>query len=85
MIGACPVVFGLEIRYIKDMEAMKADIREQKIRLWLKNPPAMKFPEPLDLPKFSKKSFRSYDEMNAWKREYLSEIAARGGIKWKNS
>ena len=23
--------------------------------------------------------------MNAWKREYLSEIAAQGGIKWKNS
>ena len=67
------------------MEAMKVDIREQKIRLWLKNPPEMIFPEPLDLPKFSKKSFRNYDEMNAWKREYLCEIAARGGIKWKLS
>ena len=61
------------------------DIREQKIRLWLKNPPEMNFPEPLDLPKFSKKSFRNYDEMNAWNREYLAEIAARGGIKWKLS
>lgn len=30
------------------------DIREQKIRLWLKNPPEMKFPEPLNLPKFTK-------------------------------
>jgi len=67
------------------MEAMKVDIREQKIRLWLKNPPEMIFPEPLDLPRFSKKSFRNYDEMNAWKREYLCEIAARGGIKWKLS
>ena len=36
------------------------------------------------LPKFSPKSFRNYDEMNAWKREYLKEIAAQGGIKWKN-
>ena len=45
----------------------------------------MEFPVPVDLPKFSKKSFRNYDEMNAWKREYLCEIAARGGIKWKNS
>ena len=41
------------------------DIREQKIRLWLKHPPEMKFPVPIDLPKFSKKSFRNYEEMNA--------------------
>ena len=47
------------------------DIREQKIRLWLKNPPEMKFPVPLNLPKFPKKSFRNYEEMNAWKAEYL--------------
>ena len=59
--------------------------REQKIRLWLKNPPAMKFPKPSNLPGFSKKSFRNYEEMNAWKKEYLKEIAAQGGIKWKNS
>ena len=60
------------------------DIREQKIRLWLKNPLVMKFPEPSNLPKFSKKSFRNYEEMNTWKREYLKEIAAQGGIKWKS-
>ncbi|MBQ7208920.1 MAG: hypothetical protein IJS01_14070 [Lentisphaeria bacterium] len=61
------------------------DIREQKIRLWLAHPPRMDFPVPTDLPKFSKKSFRSYDEMNAWKRAYLCEIAAQGGGKWKDS
>ncbi len=61
------------------------DIREQKIRLWLKNPPEMKFPRPVNLPPFSKKSFRNYDEMNAWKREYLSEIAQQGGLQWKHS
>ena len=60
------------------------DIREQKMRLWLKNLPEMKFPEPLNLPPFSKKSFRNYEEMNAWKREYLKAIAERGGIQWKN-
>ena len=58
------------------------NIREEKIKLWLANPPVMKFPAPTNLPKFSKKSFRNYDEMNAWKREYLKEIAAQGGIKW---
>ena len=41
------------------------DIREQKIRLWVQNPPVIKFPVPLNLPKFSKKSFRNYEEMNA--------------------
>ena len=56
------------------------DIREQKIRLWLKNPPEMKFPEPL-----TKQSFRNYQEMNAWKQEYLKQIAKQGGIKWKFS
>ena len=61
------------------------DIREQKIRLWLKNPPEMKFPEPLNLPKFTKQSFRNYQEMNAWKQEYLKQIAKQGGIKWKFS
>lgn len=59
------------------------DIREEKIRLWLEHPPVVKFPVPVDLPKFSKKSFRSYEEMNAWKREYLEEIARNGGIQWK--
>lgn len=61
------------------------DIREQKIRLWLEHPPVMKFPVPSNLPPFSKQSFRNYEEMNAWKREYLKRIAAQGGIKWKNS
>ena len=46
------------------------DIREQKIRLWLKNPPEMKFPEPLNLPKFTKQSFRNYQEMNAQEHQH---------------
>ena len=59
------------------------NIREEKMRLWIKNPPEMKFLTPTNLPKFSKKSFRNYEEMNAWKKEYLMEIARCGGIKWK--
>ena len=61
------------------------DIRKTKIQMWLKNPPEMKFPAPENLPRFTRKSFRNYDEMNAWKRQYLQEIAAKGGIKWKFS
>ena len=61
------------------------DPRIEKYKLWLKNPPEMTFPTPVNLPPFSKKSFRNYDEMNAWKREYLKEIATRGGIQWKRS
>jgi hypothetical protein len=59
--------------------------REIKFLMWIKNPPKIKFPVPLNLPKFSKKSFRNYEEMNNWKREYLQEIARAGGIKWKIS
>ena len=61
------------------------DIRAAKMQLWLKKPPKIDFPEPLNLPTFSKQSFRSYGEMNAWKREYLKKIAQNGGIKWKFS
>ena len=60
------------------------DHRIEKFKLWLKNPPVMKFPVPVNLPAFSKKSFRNYEEMNQWKLEYLKEIAAQGGIKWKH-
>ena len=58
---------------------------DRKIQIMAENPPEMTFPTPVGLPPFSKKSFRNYDEMNAWKREYLKEIAARGGIQWKRS
>ena len=61
------------------------NVREEKIRLRLKNPPVMKFPVPTNLPRFSPKSFRNYGEMNDWKREYLQEIAGNGGIRWKGS
>jgi hypothetical protein len=61
------------------------DERKVKIELWLKNPPRINLPQPLNLPRFSKKSFRSYEEMNQWKREYLKEIARQGGIQWKHS
>ena len=61
------------------------DPRIEKFKLWLKNPPKMDFPVPANLPEFSKKSFRNYDEMSAWKRQYLQKIAARGGIQWKRS
>ncbi len=55
-----------------------------KIQLWLKTPDKTPMPVLLNLPPFHKKSFRSYEEMNAWKREYLLEIARNGGLKWKN-
>ena len=53
------------------------DPRIEKFKLWLKNPPEMKFPEPSDLPRFSHKSFRNYEEMNALVREI--ERTERGG------
>ncbi len=65
---------------------MKPEMQDiEKFKMWIKNPPEMKFPEPANLPPFSKKTFRSYEEMRAWKEEYLKEIARQGGIKWKFS
>ncbi|HRY48624.1 MAG TPA: hypothetical protein P5186_11290 [Candidatus Paceibacterota bacterium] len=36
------------------------------------------------LPKFASKKFSNYDELNAWKRQYLMEIASRGGCRWRS-
>ncbi len=55
---------------------------EEKIRLWLQHPPKPRFPKPMNLPPFKKQSFRSYAEMNAWKRQYLLRIAEQGGLTW---
>ena len=53
-----------------------------KIILWVKNPVIMPLPKIVNLPYFGHKRFSSYDELNAWKREYRGEIAKNGGAKW---
>jgi hypothetical protein len=47
-----------------------------KIRLWAQNPQVVPAGRPPKLPKFSKQTFRSHEEMNRWKERLLKELAA---------
>jgi len=53
-----------------------------KVRLWAASPRVRPIPRLSNLPRFGSKKFNSYDEMNAWKRQLLKEIAANGGCRW---
>jgi hypothetical protein len=53
-----------------------------KMDLWAQDPKVCATPGVAGVPRFGSKRFRSYEEMNAWKRELLLEIASRGGVTW---
>jgi hypothetical protein len=53
-----------------------------KYRIWACNPTVWPLPRAVGLPHFGHRKFASYEEMNAWKREYLLEIATTGGVQW---
>ncbi len=53
-----------------------------KLNLWIRNPEVRPLPKLSGLLKFKAKRFRSYEEMNNWKSEYLRKIAENGGVKW---
>ncbi len=70
----------------RNLEAMKADDYQAKIRLWAASAaPRPTPPVPVGLPFFGTRRFSSHAELNAWKRRYLLEIARQGGVKWKSS
>ena len=56
-----------------------------KLRIWAKNPQVVSMPQIANLPHFGKKSFRTYSEMNEWKKTLLRELARRGGAKWTSA
>jgi hypothetical protein len=60
------------------------DDYEAKIRYWASRPEVPKLPKATGWPPFSAKKFNTYEEMNDWKKEYLLEIARKGGLKWTN-
>lgn len=70
---------------------MKAtDDNQAKIRFWAAEASRPGFrprscPVPENLPPFSPQRFSSYAEFNAWKHQYLLEIARQGGVRWKRS
>jgi hypothetical protein len=53
-----------------------------KCKIWAANPRVHPLPKFQALPPFKSKKFDTYDEYNAWKREYLMEIARNGGEQW---
>jgi hypothetical protein len=59
-----------------------SDDYDAKIALWARESRVYPLPKMINLPAFKSRKFRSYEEFNAWKRQYLEEIAAAGGVKW---
>ena len=55
-----------------------------KLKVWALDLKVCRMPEAVGLPYFGHKRFNSHKEMNDWKREYLAEIASKGGVKWKS-
>ncbi len=52
-----------------------SDDYRAKIKLWAANPQVIPLPPGPRLPPFPPQKFRSYEEMNRWKEDYLREIA----------
>ncbi len=53
-----------------------------KLKMWANNKRVVSLPRMVGIPKFGCRRFSSGDEMNAWKKELLSEIARKGGVGW---
>ena len=53
-----------------------------KLKIWAASPQITPTPRAVGLPRFGSRKFSSYEEMNAWKRELLSQLAAKGGCQW---
>ena len=48
------------------------------------DPNATSLPDVAEWPRFSKQTFNSYAEMNAWKLDLIRKIMRRGGVRWKS-
>jgi hypothetical protein len=60
------------------------DDRNAKRRLSFINPSPASLPEVAEWPRFAKRIFNSYAEMNDWKMDLIREIMRRGGVRWKS-
>lgn len=59
-----------------------SDDYDAKLTIWAQEAKVYPLPKAVGLPRFGSKRFRSYEEMNAWKRDYLDAIARQGGVQW---
>ena len=62
------------VKYTDDYQA--------KYRIWAAEGKVCPLPRCVGWPDFRSKKFSSYEEMNAWKRELLLEVARKGGVRW---
>ncbi|MFO8072799.1 MAG: hypothetical protein R6V85_13080 [Polyangia bacterium] len=53
-----------------------------KYSLWASRPVVHPLPRFTGVPRFAPRRFRSYEELNRWKRELLARIARSGGLNW---
>jgi len=59
-----------------------SDNYSAKYEIWARQSKVSRLPAVSGIPRFESKKFSSYEELNAWKRSLLAQIAARGGVKW---
>ena len=55
-----------------------------KLELWAAEGRVARMPRAVGFPEFGSQRFSSGAEMNAWKKELLTETARRGGVRWTN-
>jgi hypothetical protein len=60
----------------------RVDDYQAKYSLWASRPVVHPMPRFIGVPRFGVRRFGSYEELNAWKRDLLREIARRGGLTW---
>ncbi len=53
-----------------------------KLEIWARESRVYPLPKMIGLPRLPSKKFRSYAEMNAWKKELLGRLAQSGGVRW---
>lgn len=73
---------GVENEVVMPIKIASDDYKA-KVRAWVRSPPVFIPAQAQNLPHFSCKRFQTYEEMNAWKREYRKQIARAGGVQWK--
>ena len=62
---------------------MIRDDYQAKLRIWAAQRRVVAFPVPVLPFRVGVKRFASHEELNAWKRDLLVQIARSGGVTWK--
>ena len=60
----------------------RTDDYKAKLKMWAAEGRVVACPKAVGLPRFGSRRFSSGAEMNAWKKEFLAEIARNGGVQW---